>query len=179
MDAGGREADRALISEGPRMFTAQQYRTKAAEYGRLLEMARSPSETSEYRDLHQSYSMLADNLEWLTTNAGKVVVSNHSSARKMVVEHPAAPGIGTRQEQAEQIEEERILRCLGVAVVLSWNEIPVKLQRSLFEDASSIQRGRGAPMKGALARFLRDHKDDAQRDPPRGGEARSLDAGER
>jgi hypothetical protein len=134
------------------MFTAQQYRTKAVEYGRLLEMARSPSETSEYRDLHQSYSLLADNLDWLTTNAGKVVVSNQPTARPKVESRQAAQG-----------DEERILRCLGVAVVLNWNTIPVKLQHSLFEDASSVQRERGAPLKGALARFLHDHKDDARR----------------
>jgi hypothetical protein len=135
------------------MFTAQEYRTKAAEYGRLLEMARSPSETSEYRDLHQNYSLLADNLDWLTTNAGKVVVGNQSHA----------PNAESRDVQARQVEEEKILRCLGVAAVLNWNRMPVKLQHSLIEDASSIQRGRGAPMKGALHQFLHDHMGDARR----------------
>jgi hypothetical protein len=135
------------------MFTAQEYRTKAAEYGRLLEAADSPAETSEYRELHQSYSALADNLDWLSTNAGKVVVSNR----------PHAPNADSRDGQVRQVEEERILRCLGVAVVLNWDTMPVKLQHSLIEDASSIQRARGAPMKGALARFLHDHKDDARR----------------
>jgi hypothetical protein len=80
------------------MFTAQQYRTKAVEYGRLLEMARSPAETSEYRDLHQSYSLLAENLDWLTTNAGKVIVSNQ----------PHAPNAESRDGLARQAEEERI-----------------------------------------------------------------------
>jgi hypothetical protein len=135
------------------MFTAEEYRTKAAEYGRLLEMAGSPSETSEYRDLHQSYSVLADNLDWLTTNAGKIVVSTQ----------PRAPNAEGRDGRARQVEEERILRCLGVAVVLNWNTVPVRLQHSLIEDASSIQRGGGAPIKGALAQFLHDHKDDARR----------------
>jgi hypothetical protein len=148
------------------MFTAQEYRTKAVEYGRLLEMARTPSEISEYRDLHQSYSLLADNLDWLTSNAGNVVLSNNPAKTN---KQPSAPGIGIHQEQARQVEEERILRCLGAAVVINWNTIPAKLQHSLFEDASSIQRGRGAPLKGALARFLHDHKDDAQRQQQNGG----------
>jgi hypothetical protein len=141
------------------MFTAQQYRTKAVEYGRLLEMARSPAETAEYRDLHQSYSLLADNLDWLTTNAGKVIVSNQ----------PHGPSAESRNGQARLVEEERILRCLGVAVVLNWNTLPFKLQHSLIEDASSIQRGGGAPIKGALAQFLHDHKDNARRQQQQNG----------
>ena len=148
------------------MFTAQEYRTKAAEYGRLFEMARSPSEISEYRDLHHSYSLLAENLDWLTSNAGKVVVSNQPSGSTSVRKQP---GIETRQGQAEQVEEERILRCLGVAVVVNWNTIPAKLQHALFEDATSIHRGGGAPLKGALARFLHDHKNDARRQRQNGG----------
>jgi hypothetical protein len=151
------------------MFTAYEYRAKAAEYGRLLEMARSPSETSEYRDLHQSYSLLADNLEWLTTNAGKVVVNDQRSAPRVVSNQSSAPRIESREGEAERVEEERILRCLGVAVVLNWNTVPPKLQHALFEDASSIQRGRGAPLKGVLARFLHDHKDDAQRQQQQNG----------
>jgi hypothetical protein len=135
------------------MFTAEQYRTKAVEYGRLLEMAPSPAEASEYRDLHQSYSLLADNLDWLTTNAGKVIVSSQPHAR----------AAKSREGQGRQVEKERILRCLGVAVVLNWNKLPLKLQHSLIEDASSIQRGGGAPIKGALAQFLHDHKDGAGR----------------
>jgi hypothetical protein len=145
------------------MFTAQQYRSKAVEYGRLLEMARSPAETSEYRDLHQSYSLLADNLDWLTTNAGKVIVSNQ----------PHASNAESRDGLTRQVEEERMLRCLGVAMVLNWNTIPLKLQHSLIEDASSIQRGGGAPIKGALARFLHDHKDDARSQQQQNGAPRA------
>jgi hypothetical protein len=150
------------------MFTAHEYRTKATEYGRLLELARSPSEISEYRDLHQSYSLLADNLDWLTRNAGNVVVSNRTSAPRIASKPPSSPSI--ELPRAAQVEEERILRCLGVAVVINWNTFPVKLQHAVFEDASSIQRERGAPLKGALARFLHDHKDDAPLQQQNGGE---------
>ena len=55
------------------MFTAQQYRSKALEYEVLLKTARSPAELAEYRDLQQSYTSLADNLDWLAANAGKTV----------------------------------------------------------------------------------------------------------
>jgi hypothetical protein len=132
------------------MFTAQQYRAKAAEYGGLLETAQTPSDISEYRDLQQSYNLLADNLDWLTANVGKTVIGNSH-----------APNAERNKRQAERIEEEKILRCLGAAVVLNWNTIPTKLQRLLFESASSIQRERGAPLKEALAQFLHNHKSDA------------------
>jgi hypothetical protein len=128
------------------MFTTQQYRAKANEYGTRLKTARSPAEVAEYRDLQQSYASLADNLDWLTVNAGKTI-SSHT-------------GGGA---DADRCAEENILRCLGTAVILNWNTIPAKLQRSLFDDASSIQNERGAPLKGALAQFLHDHKDDAPR----------------
>ena len=112
------------------MFTAQQYRAKANEYGTLLEKARSPAEAAEYRDLQQSYASLADNLDWLTVNAGRTV---------------SAHGRSCGMADADRRAEENILRCLGTAVILNWNTIPAKLQRSLFDDASSIQNERGLP----------------------------------
>ena len=57
------------------MFTAQQYRAKADEYATWLKTARSPAETAEYRNLQQSYTSFADNLDWLAANAGKTVSS--------------------------------------------------------------------------------------------------------
>ena len=45
--------------------------------------------------------------------------------------------------------------------MLKWNTIPTKLQRALFEAASSIRDSQHtAPLKDVLARFLHDHKDD-------------------
>jgi hypothetical protein len=43
------------------MFTAEQYRAKAAEFNALLaNTPRSPNETSEFRKLAQTYTTLAD-----------------------------------------------------------------------------------------------------------------------
>ena len=136
------------------MFTAQQYRSKALEYEVLLKTAGSPGELAEYRDLQQSYTSLADNLDWLAANAGKTVASRATGA----------PNVERGKRHAERVEEEKILRCLGAAVILNWNTIPPKLQRALFEAASSIQDAQTASPKEALARFLHDHKDDAQRE---------------
>ncbi|HEV2667408.1 MAG TPA: hypothetical protein VG324_21000 [Blastocatellia bacterium] len=58
-------------------------------------------------------------------------------------------------------EEDRILRCLGAAVILRWNTIPTKLQKELFENASSMgERLQADALKGQIARFLHKHKDD-------------------
>jgi hypothetical protein len=135
------------------MFTAQQYRSKALEYEALVKTARSPAELAEYRELQQTYTSFADNLDWMAANAGKTVTGDAKRA----------PDAERRKRQAEHIDEEKILRCLGAAVILHWNTIPTQLQRALFEAASSIQGTRTAPPKDELAQFLHDHKDDGQR----------------
>jgi len=136
---------------GARMFTAEQYRAKADEYAALLEAAHSPAEATEYRDLRQSYASLAENLDWLTANAAKTVSPPD----------PDASGT-TRHEKFP--EQENILRCLGAAVIMHWNTIPTKLQRALFEAASSVQDiDQAAPLKEVLAQFLHDHKNDRQK----------------
>jgi hypothetical protein len=53
------------------MFTANQYRTKAAEYSELLKAATLPAETREFRRLEQSYRTLAENEEWMADNFTK------------------------------------------------------------------------------------------------------------
>jgi len=50
-------------------------------------------------------------------------------------------------------------------VILHWNMIPTKLQRALFEAASSS--GRAASLKQAIAQFLHNHKDDARKQQKR------------
>jgi hypothetical protein len=56
------------------MFSAAQYRTKAAEYRALLmSTPRSPNETSEFRNLEQTYTTLAENEEWMAINIDKTI----------------------------------------------------------------------------------------------------------
>ena len=57
--------------------------------------------------------------------------------------------------------EERILQCLGAAVLLQWNDLPTPIQRQLFEHAVSMgEAGQTAMLKEQIARFLHKHKDD-------------------
>jgi hypothetical protein len=56
------------------MFSAEKYRAKAAEFRALLtNMPLSSNETSEFRNLEQTYTTLAENEEWMAVNNGKTV----------------------------------------------------------------------------------------------------------
>jgi len=59
-------------------------------------------------------------------------------------------------------DEDHILRCLGAAVITGWNTLPTKLQKELFDNASSMgDLLQTDALKGQIARFLHKHKDDA------------------
>jgi hypothetical protein len=129
------------------MFTAEQYRAKAAEFRALLtNTPRSPNETREFRDLEQTYTRLAENEEWTAVNNDKTIQPRENDNSAALVE-----------------EEEQILKCLGAAVLMRWNNVPTKLQRELFDCASTIgDLQQTTPLKGRIARFLHNHKDDRQ-----------------
>jgi hypothetical protein len=58
-------------------------------------------------------------------------------------------------------EEEHILRCLGAAVIMQWEDLPTDIQHELFEHAISIGKlHHTAELKGRVARFLHKHKGD-------------------
>ncbi len=84
------------------MFTAEQYRAKAAEFrARLTDTPRSPNETKEFRDLEQSYTKLDENEEWMAVNIDKTIQPGENDNSAALVE-----------------EEEQILKCLGAAVLM-------------------------------------------------------------
>jgi hypothetical protein len=57
-------------------------------------------------------------------------------------------------------EEDRILHCLGAAVIMGWNNLPTEVQRELFASAASLSEPlHTAELKGQIARFLHSHKD--------------------
>ena len=113
------------------MFTAEQYRAKAAEYRGLLDDPRSPSETKEFRDLEQAYTTMADDKEWLVRDTHKVMSAS---------EYDIVPASEIdRKTRAVLVDEhEHVLRCLGAAVMMRWSTLPTKLQRELFDHAGSL-----------------------------------------
>jgi hypothetical protein len=61
-------------------------------------------------------------------------------------------------------DDKKILECLGAAVIMRWGTLPTKIQRELFEHATSLaDLTQTSPPKGQIARFLHNHKDDGAR----------------
>jgi hypothetical protein len=65
------------------MSPADRYCAEAAKYRKLLGDPHSPAEALEFRSLEQTYRTLADNEEWLTRNADKIVQSRKTMRRLM------------------------------------------------------------------------------------------------
>ena len=114
-----------------------------------------PAGPIDTRDLAQS--ALADNAGWRASNT---VGWRANHPPRGTARETGAVGIAL--VIAEGDEEDQILRCLGAAVITRWNTIPTKLQRELFDNASSMgELLQTDLLKGQIARFLHKHKDDA------------------
>jgi hypothetical protein len=117
------------------MFTAKQYRAKAAEYTELLKTTSLPAEIREFRKLEQSYLTLAENEEWMADNREKI----------------NSPGAD---------ENWYGLGCHGADVARQSAAIPTKIQQ-LFDDAGAMGGLlQTATLRGQIARFLHKHKVD-------------------
>jgi hypothetical protein len=129
------------------MFKAKQYRDRAKEYGELRKTALGPNETLEFSDLEKSFTTLADNEEWLSDNHTKTV-------QTPAVDVPGAPAL-------EQ-QEEHLLRCLGAALIMQWNELPSNIRRQLFDSAGTMGDAVDVTsLRERIARFLNEHQDTA------------------
>jgi hypothetical protein len=128
------------------MFTAKQYRAKAAEYTELLKAASLPAETREFRRLEQSYLTLADNEEWMADNRDKI----HS---------PGADDIWYGDAILAQ-QGKHTLGCHGAGIATQSTAIPTEIQQ-LFDDAGSMSGLlQTATLRGQITRFLHKHKVD-------------------
>jgi len=139
------------------MFKAKQYRAKAAESAESLKHTNDPGEISEFQRLEKSFNALAKNEDWLANNFEKIIRSDDMPNQD--------DDAGTPLKRTTVAEtEERILRCLGAAVIMHWSTIPTKLQRELFDTAGSVGDVlKSAALRGQIARFLHSHKDDENR----------------
>jgi len=130
------------------MFSSKQYRARATEYVELGKKTDVPNKIHEFKDLERSFTVLADNEEWLASNFDKMV---------------HAPDKDRNEGEALAAEEEHILRCLGAAVIMQWNNIPKKLQRELFDNAGAMgDLSDTKALRGKIGRFLHKHKDDGR-----------------
>jgi len=136
------------------MFSAEQFRAKAREYTSRMKDTVDSAALRELHRLEQSFTWLANNEDWLAHRVENSLRCTNGPAAEDGADKEAA------RRTAAQIEE-RILRCLGAAVIMQWNTIPMKLQRELFDTAGSMgDMLRTAELRGQIARFLHDHKDD-------------------
>jgi rubrerythrin len=136
------------------MFKAKQYRAKAAESAESLKHTNDPGEISEFQRLEKSFNALAKNEDWLADNFDKII---HSDDIRNQDDDAGMP----LQRATVAENEERILRCLGAAVIMHWSTIPTKLQRELFDTAGSMGDVlKSAALRAQIARFLHSHKDD-------------------
>jgi hypothetical protein len=128
------------------MFTTEQYRAKAREYAEWAKATISPKEAREFNMLERSFTTLADNEQWLAENHNKTVNAHKDDIAVSAIELAA--------------QEEHVLRCLGAALILQWNTLPQKLQRELFDNASSMgELLDTVSLRGQIARFLHRHND--------------------
>lgn len=132
------------------MFSSKQYRDKAAEYSERGKTANSANETREFAQLEKSFTALADNEQWLA--------DKHQESLRAGGADAARTG---NTLIAQQEQEEHVLRCLGAALIMQWNTLPRKLQRELFDSATSMgELLDTAALRGQIARFLHKHKDE-------------------
>jgi hypothetical protein len=54
-----------MVGQGAKMFSPKQYRDKAVEYAERGRTATGSNEAQEFKQLEKSFTILADNEQWL------------------------------------------------------------------------------------------------------------------
>jgi hypothetical protein len=135
------------------MTTPSQYRAHADKYSKLIKGTDKPDEIREFQRLEHTFNELAENEDWMVNNSNKTVQREDASSAGTLAEE------GATRTLTE--EEGHILRCLGASVIMQWNTLPTKLQRELFDNATSVgELLETGAFKQQMARFLHKHKDD-------------------
>ena len=130
------------------MPTPKTSRQTAAEYGDLRHAASDAGDRRKYGDLEHSFGQMADNEEWVARHRDQLVGGTEL--------RDAEPR--TQPEAALAQQEEHMLRCLGAAVVLRWDQLPTDVKKGLFDLAGSVGPLSDArELRSRIARFLHEH----------------------
>ena len=78
------------------MFTAKQFRAKAAESAESLKHTDVPSEMRELQRSRQSFSALAENEDWLANNFDKIIHSQGIPPQDDDAEKPPPAGLSPK-----------------------------------------------------------------------------------
>jgi hypothetical protein len=135
------------------MTTSEQFRARAVEFEALIKRADHPDAIRELQRQQRTLTELADNEGWLEENLDKTVQPTSQDVNDGSI----------RAEGGQIVAEDggHILACLGAAVIMRWNTLPTKLQKELFDDASSMgELLQTDALKRQIACFLHKHKDD-------------------
>ena len=133
------------------MITSQQFRARAVEFDELIKRADHPDAIRELKGQQRTLTELADNEEWLASNLDKTVRATSQDVDEGPILAEDGPTVAA--------DHEHILACLGAAVIMQWNTLPTKLQKELFENASSTgELLQTDALKKQIACFLHKHK---------------------
>jgi hypothetical protein len=122
------------------MFTPDQYRAKAVEYGESLKTSTDPHVRRVYQELRRHFGELANKEQWLSDNHQRTL---------------SIPVKSRSDDLSLAEEEEHMLRCLGAALIMQWDTLPTKLRRELFDNAGAMgELSDVAALRGQIARFL-------------------------
>jgi hypothetical protein len=136
---------------------------RPGKLGPAPHMRRMISREDDRNDLSQHAAAIA---RWDNEGGAPTLPRGNTGSRplndagsKWVVESPADLKVDRPLG-----EDKKILECLGVAVITRWGALPTKIQRELFQHATSLaDLAQTVPPKGRIARFLHNHKDDGDR----------------
>lgn len=81
---------------------------------------------------------------------------------------PSGPGPETMVEHIGSLGSmgRQVIKYLGAAVVIGWNDLPTDVQRTLFKMATTDAASHsGSELPARIARFLHNHKDDLAPQP--------------
>ena len=142
----GRRA-RRLTTKGLCLFKSQQHRARPAKHRELVKSSTRAEESRKFKTWRASFALSASDERGFAKGGNDPV---------QFVE----------QDQSRQAtlatEEQRVLRCLGAALIAQWNDMPTTLQREIFDTAESVGKLlETAALRGQIARFLHKHKNDA------------------
>ena len=126
------------------MFSSRRYRAEAAEYGARGKSTDLTNDVLEFRGVARRLAEWAD-IEDAADNRSK------QPPRRQAGDQPAGQAAG----------EERVLLCLGAAVVVDWENLPEQVQSGLSALAATMrERLRTTTLREQIARFVREREDD-------------------
>jgi hypothetical protein len=126
------------------MISSRRYRAKAAEFSERSKASDVTNEILEYRGLARRLT------EWADTEESADNRSKQPSPRQ-----------GGDRPAGHVAEEERVLLCLGAAVVVDWDNLPEQVRSELSALAAIMQeRLQTTGLREQIARFLREREGD-------------------